>query len=215
MDGLIGIDVASARAQIQELGEIGYNAYKSLDEAGRTFFEDLSTKWASPNAVAFCDTYARSLELAFNAFREKFYHVVHGANDAGRTLAKVHGDLWVDVGFPGEGVGSSSVGYCCCKENINGISGMAVENVKTICYSFRAAIQNAVASVYYLPTSIQFVSPDGSLVSEYAINIKSIVDEMGETLDPLSSAIWTYIETETDNILLAKNEAENILKSNA
>ena len=213
MDGLIGIDVASARAEILQFAELGKKGYRQLFDCARYFFDDLSTKWASPNAVAFYDEYA---DLYYNVvcdFERKLMHKVHGANDAGRTLSRAHGESWVDVEYSVDSPGDYH--YSFLKESIDGVSGMAVENVKTICYSFRAAIQNAVASVYYLPTSIQFVSPDGSLVSEYAINIKSIVDEMGETLDPLSSAIWTYIETETDNILLAKNEAENILKSNA
>lgn len=214
MDGLIGLDTYRVSGQITDLCNYGYSALKQLEDATNVFLTDLRTKWASKNAYEFCQMVNREMEYVLIRLETQITHKVHGANDAARALARANGDSWSDIEFIVEQKGDTGFAQGCFEE-INGVSGMAVENVKIIADIFKNNVQKAMVTLNLIPNKISFCSPDGILISTYSTGIEALTNEVYEVTNELLNKIQTFINTETDNILLAKNEAENVLRSNA
>lgn len=211
MEGFTGINIESAHSQIEVFAEMGSSASLELTNAIDSFFDDLSTKWASPKAVEFSGMYRVSLCDLRDELNITLKHKIHGCNDAAASLANANGATWTNVDNPFENYAGGVFVGTPLKEEIDGVVGMAVDNVKVIRDIFKTQMEKVTGILSEIPKTIDFYSPDGSLVTTYATGIESINSKMSELISSTLTSINTAIDEESDNVLLAKQNASDTL----
>ena len=210
MDGFTGLDIEKSKQQIDEFVTLAEKADAFIGNMLGDFFGILNQKWASPNAVECTTKYTNSFYEFGKNFQTTYIHVMGGAVDAGNTLCRANGvETCFEVYGNDLGTGESGPGWdlYTCEENINGLTGMAVENVRIARDTLVSQKDKAVSMLEAIPTQIEFYSTDGSLMNAYKTGIDSFVSQFSETFDSLVTEINGYIETEENNILLAKEQA--------
>ena len=219
MDGFTGLDIEKSKQQIINFKDIAVSSEKFITTFITEFFDELSQKWASPNAVVFSTKYTNELSTLVQELRTSIGHVINGALEAGDTLCRANGVNYsfnniVNVtlsGLYGYSLGSGTIAnaptFRNCRESLNNVTGMAVENVKLIRDILVAKKQEGIAKLESIPTEISFYSADGSLMSAYKTGIDTFVSRINEELDSIVTDLNSYIEKETNNIVLAKEQA--------
>lgn len=214
--GFTGLDIQKSRKQIEKFSESGIKAYKEIVQAAYDFSSGLSEKWASPKAVEFSETFREKMSGIQNDFMTILEHRIHGANDAGKTIAKAHGASWTDVEDNLHSLYVDIYGnaaYVVCKEELNGTTGMAVDNVKILRDTFKTAMDKGLTTLDSVPKAIEFYDSNGSLLNSYGTGIEKLQREIREAVFLAYKDISNYIDTETDNILLAQQAANDILNA--
>ena len=214
MDGFTGLNIEQARSQIENFAETGFAVWLSLAYTSGEFMGELSKKWASPNAVAFSSDFNIKMTALLSELSTQVIKKVDGSNDAGRILARVNGANWNDAGGSYTSLMKQDANLnTSCKENLNGVTGMDTENVKLLKDIFKARIDKILESLTAMPRAIEFYSTDGTLMSAYSTGIDEIETKVRELCDETNSSISSYIETEVNNILMAKNSAEQSMQT--
>ena len=210
MDGFTGLDIGKARSQLQNFNDMAYDGFYKIYNAAQTFLQEIGKNWASPNAVSFSNDFSSKFSSILSDFQTKVYHAINGCNAAGRALANANGASWSDVSCTLSSDCSFGAG---CSETLNGATGMVVDNVKTFRDELKANIESGVETVSFMPRAIDFYSTDGSLVSAYSTGIDKIAEAIKSACDEEYNIISGYIDTETNNIMIAKNSAEESMQT--
>ncbi len=221
MDNFTGLDVEKAKREILYFQESALNAEKTITTALEEFFTQLSKKWASPNAANFSKEYTAKFASEIQFLRTSIYHVINGAVDAGNILARANGTSFLNVLEvlgqvllsikPGEN--ASAPEFAKCSVELNGAVGMAVENVKIIRDNFIKKITTGMDELNAVPRSISFFSTDGSLMNSYKTGIDTFISNFSTELEAVKNALNNLIDVETDNIILAKEQATNTMNA--
>jgi len=208
MEKFTGLDIERAQRDLERFGN-GYIAVAGrMQSTFSIFFDALATKWASVNAITFKSRYAPKAEKIVSDFCSHASGILKDAEAAAKSLSRAHG-----MGFSGVNISRlSTTSYGDnIKETINGVTGMAVQNVKFILEQFESNVKNIATSLSELPRGIAFYSPDGSLISAYNAKVGSLISEFEGLCNEMSRGVKSYMETEIDNILLAKEQAQSMM----
>ena len=208
MDGFTGLDIERAEHDIDEFFEACSCAYSEMSISIENLAETLAMKWASPVAVEFSKEYNEKMEYLFTDFRTAYWHICSGASEAGRTLAIANGAFWdYDMDLEPGSIRESGANFFSCKEELYGVTGMDTESVRVALETFNTAISAGLSDLDAVPDNIGFYDPNGQLVGSYNRNITEFKTKFRELFDDISDYIYSALYTETDNILLAKEQA--------
>ncbi len=211
--GFEGIDRERAQRDIEGFGQATYDIYKKLENACTNFFSDLKNKWGSPKAVEYTLPYSHRLEELVSQLAIEAGHIYHGAYDAANVLLKAHGEEpFVDNYelFPDS---LYTVSFEVCDTDVNGLTGMDKAGVKVILNTFTTIIHSVIEDLAALPTGISFYDSEGVLVETYDRNLFYLQREISMWTNTLITKINESIDEEIDNILLAKEEAQDIMQA--
>ena len=221
MDDFTGLDIGKAKSEILNFKESALNAEKTITSSLKVFFNELSKKWASPNAVDFTSEYTTKFANEVQNLRTSIFHVINGAIDAGNILARANGANFLSAidslaqALYGISPGQEAYApeFAKCRETLNGATGMAVENVKIIRDVFIQKIMGGMDELSAVPKTISFYSTDGSLMNSYQTGIDTIISNFSNELVSIKESLNNFIETEANNIILAKQQATDTLRA--
>ncbi len=213
MDGLTGLDIERAKHDIENFDSMASTALMNLHNCFYNLYTYLNEHWASPVAVQFTSKNSQEINELNKNMGTTIAHIVNGAISAAENLAEANG-----VSFPLKseknfaGVTSFS-GVPCepCKDQLNNITGMDAEGVKQAIIIFRRNIMVALDEIDSLPNGIHFYDPSGDMVGGYNRGVDSFKQEYRNLAEQTYTEMKSYIETEADNILLAKQNATQTL----
>ena len=141
-------------------------------------------------------------------------HIISGAVDAATTLAAANG---ASFNYDRETISAGETrDYSLAvkfETSINDAVGMDRENVKIALDLFTSRISSGLAKLESIPSSISFYDPNGEMVGSYNRNIAEFKSQFEELFNEISTAVSGYIETESDNILLAKEQANDTMNA--
>ena len=214
MDGFTGLDVQRAKNDIMNFYNSCHEAhdyvFRALDELG----DVLHKKWASPIAQEFVRKYNSEYTNIIIEYYDTYEHILSGANDAARALAKSNGiDFNADMEIlsyiiPGRKSETDDFQRpFTCSSDINGAVGMDVEGVRLALDTFKTYHKGLPELFDNIPEGIAFYDPNGEMIGSYNRIVKGFKEKFLTLFDEIESDLTGYLETETDNILLAKEQA--------
>ena len=207
MDGFVGLNVNAAYNQISDFYYSARNIYHDFDYAITDFFSDLDQKWASPVAEATTKGWAAEFGNIVTELDVLIFHTARGALSAGNTLARSHGTTFpsLDLTAPANG----PIWYPNCRRDIDGVTGMAVQNVRITRDALDNKMKQLLTKLNELPKCISFYSTDGSLLTQYQTGVSAIASKISELVTRVISQLTEKMDTEIDNILLAQSNAKD------
>ena len=214
-EGFTGINTDQARKDIRFFDNSCFYAHYEFSMTMHHLFDVLSAKWASPKAVEFFNNYIGEILELSSEFRTTYKHIVSGAVAAATQLAVVngttfeYGDNTIEAGE----IESAYGGYEPCKEELNGQVGMDVEGVKNALGIFDTEVKKVVKAIDSLPEGIAFYDPEGNMVGSYNRNIKDLEVKFTDLFNGMIADLKNAIESESDNILLAKQKATETMSA--
>ena len=218
MDGnFTGLDVNRAKQDIERFRDtcdkISSGVYTSYSE----LHNFLKFHWAAPKAVEFSSIYPNEYYSFLQDFADSSAHIVRGASAAANSLARANGlpASFDEYGInSGERVGLSEGIYLVdLSEQANGTTGMDVEGVKTQLDIFKSKVQKIIQLFDGIANGIAFYDPDGRMVGQYNRGISAFKDRFESFATRIVTDLTGYLETETDNILMAKEQATDYMRS--
>ena len=215
MEGFTGLDVKRAEKDINTFEYMAHRTFINLYAAFYEFYKFLNHHWASQVAFEFTSKNSQEINELNDKMLTSINHIVNGASVSAEQLAKVIGvslNLMIDDNFAGV---KSTYGLPCepCKEVLNGVVGMDTEGVKQSLFIFRTSYMAALEELDAIPEGIHFYDPNGDLVGGYNRGIRSFKQEYQELANNLYTDMKKFIESDTDNILLAKEKAVDTLNA--
>lgn len=209
MEGMTGFNPGLLISQIDNFVSSGRSAGIDIGDAYKNFIDELSYCWASPKAVQFWTDMTPKyedaiwqLQLLIDAMAQKMvdaYNFAARANGAGTTNYKNEG----------------GIGFDCGKlvDQKDGIVGMNVTEVRDVILpAFQNDVGLALDELRSLPKSIALYDDENGQQHYFSINVDNIIEKVEENIDEIVSEINGALETETDNILLAKQNATDVMK---
>lgn len=205
MDGFTGLNIDGAHAQLQNFSDLGKTTFDKMVGAIENFINGVKERWASPNARSFSMDFSEKWLAIIEKYKASYYQAISGCNNAGSALARANGAAWsnVDSAYLDEGTDV----YNLFVEDLNGMTGMATELVKVYRDLFKYEMDNAINTLSNVPRTIDFYSTDGSLLSAYSTGIDKLQEDINTSFAETFTQISSYIDTEVENIYLAKEAA--------
>ena len=208
-EGFTGLDVDRAIKELDNFHDCCKETEVTFINTFTDLFQILYLKWASPNAVWFTNEQIPIISEEITNFINTYNRILSGANLAAATLASAHGSAMPIIYSP------STVQFALdvnkCEENKNGVTGMAKEDVKNALDTFVTEKNRALEMLRRIPLGISFYDPAGHLLSTYNKGVNEFIERFDQIIITLTSTLATYMETEINNILLAKQKAEETL----
>jgi len=216
MEEFTGLDIEKAKIELKRFKDQCDEVSETINQTFLNFFETLETKWASENAVAFGKKYSPKIADFLAEFDTHYLHVLSGAASAAQTIAYANGMSfgsteeynYMEVG---EIIGAVDYYNRNIQTSINGVTGMVVANVQIALELLQNGIAKVITNLNELPKGIAFYSPDGMLRHTYNTNIEKFITQFEALCNEMVAEIKSYMETEIDNILLAKEQAQSIM----
>lgn len=215
MEGYTGLDTERAFAAID-------NFYRKCDAVASDvevsfvdLFEVLSQKWASPKAVIF----SKDMISRCNTLLEDFYteveHIASGAAAAGEALANANGVSFPNNNYsvPAGFKASYNLGASSCADNLNGVVGMDTESVRIATDAFEQSTKSIIAKLGDIPKGIAFYDSENQVVNTYGRNIDKFISNFDLLFKEMVAYLRDFIKTESDNILLAKQKATDVMSA--
>ena len=208
MDEFTGINIERAVNDISTFNNKCWEIQAAIRFPLKELFLFLSKHWASPIAKDFSDKIGdRWLEIDSD-YITNFKHIVSGAEEAAQSLARANGTNYPQTGLnmePGQTMPGDPIP--ALSDSLNGTTGMDVEGVRNNLGIFKTKIKSALEQFNDLPDGIAFYDPNGDMIGSYSRNIKEFKSTFENLINDIITAIESYLETEADNILLAKQQA--------
>lgn len=216
IDGFTGIDKMKTRTDIMNFDNDAVYALYRCNRALDDFFGTLCVKWASPIAKTFTENEEEKAEEVFDSYWNKAEHIISGAYDAANILLSVNGEeeleKKIDAGdymfkiFPFH--------LCTCmEETAEGHVGMDTEGVRIALEVFKTEYSSALDYIDDLPEGISFYDPEGNLVETYNRNLKTFKNKFSDIFLEVATKMDGYVNTEADNIELAKAQAVSTMSA--
>lgn len=212
-EGFTGLDVNRAIEELDYFNECCHDTGRAFIDAFTNLFETLYEKWASPNAVNFTTEQIPIISEEITDYISRYNHILSGANDAAITLAKANGASMPLKYVSGQWDVPFNLGVQRCEESKFGVTGMAKENVRIALDTFNDAKNRALEMLRNIPLGISFYDAEGHLLNTYNEGVNEFIDRFDQIIVTLTSSLATYLETEIDNIRLAKEQAEDTLRA--
>lgn len=213
VEGFIGLDVERACAVLQKFHDSALDIELNYSKTLRNLFATLEVKWASPVAVDFSKKISQVTTDLYRSFSTTSMHIVSGAEEAATILARANGISFPQRFAVSAGSYDNSHFTCSCKTDIHGLVGMDKASVKIAVDVFEAEMKSVLQSLEHLPKGIAFYDSENNLVNTYDRNIDEFISTFSSECEDLVKDMRGYIETEIDNILLAKNEASDTMSA--
>ena len=214
MSGFTGLNIERAVYDIKELHDIGWDIQEKVRMPLKYFFIYLEKHWASPVAKQFSDEVCAVWQELDSEYMTSFLHILQGAEDAARALAQSNGAYFpCHYGLESGYVHNGDPIVIHIKEDIDGIVGMDVEGVRIALEAFKDQEKEGIALFDDLPEYIAFYDPEGELLGTYGRNVKNFKTKFEKIINTINEKMESYLETETDNILMAKQNAADTLNA--
>lgn len=214
-NGFVGMDPALAKSNIDDFKRAMLDVEDNFDSAVNTLFEELSYAWVSPNAVEFYTKYSEECYSLKKIMIESELAICQGAWRAYNTMANALGCATIseDYGYDAnKSVSSGWLSISMLHDNKGGKSGMNVNLVKNfILPAFDIGVKRIEDSLTAVPTSIALYDAEGEQSGAYATGISNMKSKVENLLNDIKNSILNAIETETDNMLLAKQQSANAM----
>ena len=218
-EGFTGLNIDRAIQDLENFrttcGDAGYDIYWSFTP----FFRALREKWASPIAKEYTSKAIPEYINLINEYTTTYRHILSGAAYAATYLASAHGVSYGKA-FDQFERGMTESDYAPddelpCEDNLDGLVGMATEVVKSILETFKNRMKAALNKFDNIPDGIAFYDPNGELLQIYNKNVNEFKIKFEEMFNKIVTAMTGYIETETENILLAKERSQEEMSAKA
>lgn len=219
MEGMTGLNNSVARENIKNFY---YNAASASGNIRTTFeqlFEELKIVWASEKAVNFSKTYLERISKILNDFDNELSVIVHNATRAYNIVADAHGMnasipmLWF-LDEPGVEQYDGLMFFPIFSENINGVTGMNINEVRNIISTYEPKLQVAVQEISAIPTAIALYDDENGQQVAFSNNINAMKTNFEMLIFEIFAVLKANLETETDTILLAKEKSTSTLSGN-
>ena len=157
-------------------------------------------------------------EDAFDGYFTEYHHILSGAESAATALANANGQSFsrnysLESGTRYTNSLADYSNMPPCEESKNGVSGMDTESVRIALEEFKRSSSRAINSFDDIPNGIAFYDNNNSLVDVYSRNVNTFKSIFEDIFNNIINEITAYLETEQDNILLAKQQAEDTLRA--
>ncbi len=210
MEGMTGFNPSLAKSQINDFVVQAKAANWKLSEAYTNFINELCFYWASPVAKQFSIDYNKKIEDLVFEFGELIKSTQFAATNAYNSAAAAHG-------LPGISEYSDEIhiGFDCPElfESKVGAVGMNVEVVRNeVLPSFLSAMREAFSTIEHLPRSIALYDDENGQMYAYSVRIGNFITKVNETAEAIIGEIQSALETETVNILMAKQNATEAMQ---
>ena len=219
MNDFTGFNQDLALNEIDEFAHTMHNIYISYLKCNETFFGEMSHKWASPNAIKFGNEMQPKVVSALldivkldRSYEIKLY-------DAYNDLCEKNGLTGVsfDIGNELEGrlrsIESNEIlSKNVFKDNYFGSTGMNIEDAKVILDNYVNEMININEFLENIPLVVSFYDPGDEMLTAYVDSIIDIKEKVRNTAVELRKRVEEALNTETNNILIAKEHAVETLK---
>ena len=208
MEGFTGLNIDAAQRQIRNFNRNGYRIIEGIIIYEIEFLNNLAHSWASPNAVDFSKKTMNRFEMFNLHFADRIYHITSGAYKACKVLADVNGAA---CSIPDIERCNVELDCECCGDTLDGATGMATESVRIYTETFLTKLKEYAEDINSLPRAIEFYDLEGNLSETYSTGINEVSEELDSMISEISTEIKNYMDNESDNILLAKEQATDML----
>lgn len=217
MDGFTGLNPSQARANIDTFVKAMNDAAVIFLNGGIALFKNLEKTWCSPKAVAFGEKYGYALyDKTVVAIREAATVIAKNAETAYNTISMANGGgvLGAEYGLQELPIATPVNGYFGpLKESGEyGIIGMNLMQVQLALVVYGDSVEKGLAALDSVPTEIAFYDPDGIQQSTYKSEIQRVKDKLEEEISSMLDTIEAAMETEQNNIFIAKESSSSTLK---
>lgn len=208
-DGWTGINIDEVKGQLDAFDETMKNIVSEYRAAFDLLNEELYSTWASKNAVDFNANLLNLSHIIFaiDSSRER---ILYSAALAARYMAKHNGaDFSYDAKVP-ENL-DRMYDFKRLEESKNGIMGMNVALAKVAVSTFTDSYKNVASKLDSISVNFSLLDPSGELENSYRELINETISHIDEIAESSINVLNAKFEEETNNIILGKQQAENIL----
>lgn len=211
MSGFTGVNPAQAEVDFVYVTMFFDSGVNILNGAFEFITRDIPIVWASPKAFEFGNKYIpqlNSIMKQFCSLANKFVPATYNAIDA---LLKANG------------VSSSSMSYekyepieyaNNFKEEIDGVVGMTIENVRNILYSFINRMESFHNVMEFgRGLNIALYDPNGEIKSAFKAMMDHTEEEINGVVDNIKKSLESAIEEEINKVNTAKVASVDILNN--
>ncbi len=218
-EGFTGLSPEAATEQLTNFKSLFDGASYLYWNGYNDFAKELSTKWYSPKAVEFNrltsivmtelnDTQYRVLGTILRNATSS-YNILMRAN--GLTDNHLEGDYQDYFESSEHDWWNKEFSIEFKEEGPNGEVGMNTLLAKMLVSEFQKKIDASYIAFDELPLDIAFYDPDGALKQAFRDLINNYKQVIQEKLKEIIDAVNEAMDTEIENITIAKNEATEVL----
>ena len=207
-ENMTGFNPGLVRSQITSFKSAAVLAGIKIGDIYGELIDNLKYYWASPKAKQFCSEMTPKVENVIWELDKHIRSVINGIVNAYNYAAFANGVPTTSYND------YEGIGFDCgdLEESKDGMVGMNVEVVRdNVIPAFKDSMKEAVDALNALPRSIALYDDENGQQHYYSIRIDNIVTQVENAISEVVGAINSAIESETDNILLAKQQATDAL----
>ncbi len=205
-DGWTGINISDVQKQLDAFKDAMKQIKSKYVQGAIKFTSNLSLVWASEKAVDFNQQIV-SLEGFEEELNNCHNNILMSAAKAASFMAKYNGaefeydyTLWHGHYF-----------FDKLQSEKDGLKGMNVALVKVALNDFHDKMKAVEADLDGVPMNFSMFDPAGDLQAEYKKMIDKSIIYIRNELSTIETVLNKAIEEETNNIMLGKQQAENVM----
>lgn len=217
MDGITGFSPEEAKSNIYSFQTASDDVYSAYISANKNLFDDLYYTWCSTNAVDFYLRFSSVIEETATMLVNSLTAIVTNAERAYNIIAREHG--WENMSSLSDEYHPYATGEVSIelkelrKINESGVVGMNIKLVQMSLDIYAKHMNEVITDIDNLPMNIAFYDPEGAQMTAYKETISKVKERITLELDVIDKEIKSAMETETDNIMLAKQQSTQILNA--
>lgn len=214
-NGFTGLNPSVAKANIDAFVRAMKAVAMTFLDGGNALFNSLEKTWCSPKAAEFADAYSGSLyEATVTDIETAAMTIARNAETAFNTVSLANGGPSLGANY-GEQPSPSIYNYFgqLKEASESGIVGMNVMQVQLALTVYGDVVEKGLAELDAVPTAIALYDPDGSQQAAYKAEIQKVKENLTEKINSMLDVIEDAMETEQNNITLAKDNATGSLSA--
>lgn len=216
MADFTGFDPAAAKQQLEQFSTFGKIVYEKATKAYYDFFQSLKDNWCSPKAVEFTTEHLFVIHAFSGNIATMYMQIYRSAVDAYNIIARAQGESAMALEDQNEWYShyNDDMGGEILKEaNENGIVGMNVANVQLARDIYLTQMNEIITAMENTPLDIAFYDPGDAQKTAYKNEITTRVNDMNEKINTTVKALNEAMETETNTIMIAKDNAAGTMSA--
>ena len=220
MDGMTGFNPAAAQQRIDSLYDILDRTMLIFRDGSVDFFFDLQNSWYSPKCVEFGNYSTKLLESVIIEYGKMWNAIMRNTVAAYNVLARANDcpsfqyDSSTVQSWCGDRVGVhfSDVLPGFYESGPNGEVGMNTTLVKAVLLpEYKTNLTKFYTALDELPLDIDFYDPEGELKAKFKELVVKFKDYTAEKVEEMFSKLRESLDTEVDNIEIAKEQAADTM----
>jgi len=205
--GFTGINFEDVYNQEMRMVTTVEEMFTGLTKDLSAFFRSLRKNWASENASNFSKEIFSLSEAYFKNIGTYADRIFNDINDSIRAYANSLGTGCTTHATNFSSIQLSENDFILDTKNINGVSGMNVKLVEDLLnYELPKISGNAINKMASLAQSISIYDENGEQQAIFETRRQAMKTLIYELLNTIESQIRSYVETEKNTILLAKQQ---------